>query len=216
MSDADYTEPHALAPRAAKLKLRWARRYFEIPAVMLALLAGAVFLTKMCYLSLVFNTIFVIVFLSIFYLYVRRRLNIQIPVVLLGLVFAALQVDALGNFFHMYGHQFGPMQYDEFAHMTIQVLVSPIIVWLVGRILQQSGYRLPLKLTALFAGTIVYSLSAIYEIIELWDEIYFGGHRIWGPYDTATDLQWDLCGIIVGTLFSCIMLRDSRDRLVPH
>jgi uncharacterized membrane protein YjdF len=100
--------------------------------------------------------------------------------------------------------------------MTIQVLVSPIIVWLVGRILQQSGYRLPLKLTALFAGTIVYSLSAIYEIIELWDEIYFGGHRIWGPYDTATDLQWDLCGIIVGTLFSCIMLRDTRDQLVPH
>ena len=36
-----------------------------------------------------------------------------------------------------------------------------------------------------------------------------------GPYDTATDLQWDLCGIIVGTLFSCIMLRDSRDQLVP-
>jgi len=216
MSDADYTEPNALAPGAAKLKWQWARRYFEIPAVMLALLAGAVFLTKMCYLSLVFNTIFVIVFLAIFYVYVRRRLNLQIPFALLGLVFAALQVDALGNFFHMYGHQFGPMQYDEFAHLTVQVLVSPIIVWLVGRILQQSGYGLPLKLTALFAGTIVYSLSAVYEIIELWDEIYFGGHRIWGPYDTATDLQWDLCGIIVGTLFSCIMLRDSRDRLVPH
>ncbi len=23
-------------------------------------------------------------------------------------------------------------------------------------------------------------------------------------------------GIIVGTLFSCIMLRDTRDQLVPH
>ena len=41
MSDADYTEPNALAPGAAKLKWQWARRYFEIPAVMLALLAGA-------------------------------------------------------------------------------------------------------------------------------------------------------------------------------
>jgi len=216
MSDADYTEPNALAPGAAKLKWQWARRYFEIPAVMLALLAGAVFLTKMCYLSLIFNTIFVIVFLAIFYVYVRRRLNLQIPFALLGLVFAALQVDALGNFFHRYGHQFGPVQYDEFAHMMVQVLVSPIIVWLTGRVLQQFGYRLPLRLTAFFAATIVFSLSAIYEIIELWDEIYFGGHRIWGPYDTATDLQWDLCGIIVGTLFSCIMLRDTRDQLVPH
>jgi len=214
MVDADYTEPRAIAPGKAKLKT--ARRYLEIPVVVLALFAGAAFLTKMCYLSLAFNSIFVIIFLALVYLYVRARLNTQIPVALLGLVFAALQVDALGNFFHMYGRQFGPMQYDEFAHMMVQVLVSPIIVWLLGRVLQQLGYRLPLKLTAFFAATIVYTLSAIYEIVELWDEIYFGGHRIWGSYDTATDLQWDLCGIIVGTLFSCIMLRDTRDQLVPH
>lgn len=183
---------------------------------MLSLVAGAAFLTKMCYLSLAFNTIFVLIFLTLFYSYVRIRLNIQIPLTLLALVFLALQVDALGNFFRMYGRQFGPMQYDEFAHMMVQVLVSPIIVWLTGRVLQQRGLRLPLKLTAFFAATIVFSLSAIYEMIELWDEIYFGGHRIWGPYDTATDLQWDLCGIIVGTLFSCIMLRDTRDQLVSH
>ena len=211
---SDYTEPSAVAPGTAKT--RSSRRYLEIPLVMLSLFAGATFLTKMCYLSLAFNTIFVIVFLALFYFYIRIRLNIQLPLTLLGLVFVALQVDALGNFFHMYGQQFGPMQYDEFAHTTVQVLVSPIIVWLTGRVLQQLGYRLPLKLTALFAATIVFSLSAIYEIIELWDEIYFGGRRIWGPYDTATDLQWDLCGLIVGTLFSCIMLRDTRDQLVPH
>ncbi len=214
MVDADYTKPRALAPCNSKLKT--ARRYFEIPLVVLALFAGAAFLTKMCYLSLAFNTIFVILFLALVYFYVRTRFGIQIPVVLLGLVFAALQVDALGNYFRMYGQKFGPMQYDEFSHMMVQVLVSPVIVWLVGRVLQQLGYRLPMKLTAFFAATIVYSLSAIYEIIELWDEIYFGGHRIWGTYDTATDLQWDLCGIIVGTLFSCIMLRDTRDQLVPH
>jgi len=211
---SDYTEPSAVAPGQAKTRSTWG--YLETPLVMLSLVAGAAFLTKMCYLSLAFNTIFVVIFLGLFYSYVRIRLNIQIPLTLLALVFLALQVDALGNFFHMYGRQFGPMQYDEFAHMTVQVLVSPIIVWLTSRVLQQRGLRLPLRLNAFFAATIVFSLSAIYEIIELWDEIYFGGHRIWGPYDTATDLQWDLCGIIVGTLFSCIMLRDTRDQLVPH
>ena len=208
---SDYTEPDAVVPGTRSIA-----RYLEIPLVMIAMVAGAAFLTKMCYLSLAFNTIFVIIFLGLFYSYVRIRLNIQIPIVLLALVFLALQVDALGNFFRMYGRQFGPMQYDEFAHLTVQVLVSPIIVWLAGRGLQHFGYRLPLKLTAFFAAAIVFSLSAIYEIIELWDEVYFGGHRIWGPYDTATDLQWDLCGIIVGTLFSCIMLRDTSDQLVPH
>jgi uncharacterized membrane protein YjdF len=191
-----------------------ALRKLEIPLVMLSLLAGAAFLTKMCYLSLIFNTVFVMVFLTLFYLYVCGRLGIHIPILLLALVFTALQVDALGNYFRMYGTQFGPMQYDEFSHMTVQVLISPLIVWLVHQLLRR--YQLPFALNAIFAGMIVFSLSAAYEIIELWDEIYFGGKRIWGPYDTATDLQWDLCGIIVGTLFSCIMLRDTRDQLVPH
>jgi uncharacterized membrane protein YjdF len=183
-------------------------RKFEIPLVTLSLFAGAAFLTKMCYLSLAFNSIFVFVFLAVFYFYVRARFTIAIPVGLLFLVFLALQVDALGNFFHMYGQQFGPMQYDKFAHTTVQVLVSPIIVWLASRMLGQ--YGMPLVLTAFFAATIVFSLSAVYEIIELWDELYFGGRRIWGLYDTATDLQWDLYGIILGTLFSCIMLRTTQ------
>ena len=205
MDELDYTET-----------LTRFRTWVEIPLVISGVFAGAAFLTKMCYLSLAFNTIFVVVFLGIVYFYVSARLNLRIPVSLLGLVFLALQVDALGNFFRMYGRQFGPMQYDEFAHMLVQVLVSPIIVWLVSNVLHRNGYHLPTKLTAFFAATIVFSISAIYEIIELWDEVYFGGHRIWGPYDTATDLQWDLCGIIVGTLFSCIMLRDTRDQLVSH
>jgi len=217
MNEVNYTERRALAPdkstNRANLNLA---RSVERPLVMLSLIAGAAFLTKMCYLSLAFNTLFVLVFLALFYFYLRARLKIRVPVVLLGLVFLALQVDALGNFFHMYGRQFGPMQYDEFAHMTVQVLVSPVIVWTINRLLKQSGYRLPLRLSAFFAATIVFSLSAAYEIIELWDEIYFGGKRIWGPYDTATDLQWDLFGIVVGILFSCMMLRDSRDRLVSH
>lgn len=182
----------------------------EIPLVTLALVTGAAFLTKMCYLSLLFNTLFIVAFLGIFYWYVRARLGVRIPLVLLGLVFAALQVDALGNFFRMYGRHFGPMQYDEFSHLMVQVLISPIIVWFVARLLHQFGYRLPLTLTAFFAASIVFSLSAAYEIIELWDELYFGGQRIWGKYDTATDLQWDLCGIIAGTMFSCIMLRTFQ------
>ena len=220
MRDADYTEPSAVAPGRClseeSLRSSSRRRLvtsLEIPVVLLSLSAGAAFLTKMCYLSLAFNTVFVIVFLVLFYFYVRARLKIEIPIVLLGLVFAALQVDALGNFFRMYGRPFGPIQYDEFAHLMVQVLVSPIIVWLVGQTLEHFGYRLPLRLTAFIAAGLVFCLSAMYEIIELWDEIYFGGKRIWGPYDTATDLQWDLCGIIIGTLFAMITRTRSQRKV---
>src|SRR5689334_18150732 len=101
MDEVNYTEP------GTRL-----RTWIEIPFVIVSLCAGAAFLTKMCYLSLACNTIFVIVFLGVFYFYVNARLNLRIPLTLLAFVFLALQVDALGNFFRMYGRQFGPMQYD--------------------------------------------------------------------------------------------------------
>lgn len=149
-------------------------------------------------------------FLTLFYVYVRSRHRINLPASLVVLVFIALQIDALGNLFGMYGQQLGPLQYDEFAHMSIQLLVSPLIVWLVQHILERWGHQLPLKLTAFFAGSMVFSLSAFYEIIELWDELYFHPHRIWGQLDTATDLQFDFFGIVIGTALACVLLRTKE------
>ena len=65
--------------------------------------------------------------------------------------------------------------------------------------------RLPPSLVAFFAGTTMFSISALYEIIELWDDKYFGGHRIWSVMDTAEDLQWDLCGIVLGILLARVV-----------
>ena len=188
-------------------------RKFELSLVLVSLFGGVVFLLMMCHLSFAFNTIFGIVFLTLFYLYVRGRHGINLPASLLVLVFLALQVDALGNLFGMYGQKLGPLQYDEFSHMSVQLLATPIIVWLVKQTLDKWGHRLPLSLTAFFAGTIMFSLSAFYEIIELWDELYFHPNRIWGPLDTATDLQFDFCGIVIGTLLACLLLRTRQPRL---
>ena len=185
-------------------------RKFQALGVFLLILLGSAFLMKMCYLSLIFNSIFGLGFLTAVYLYCRTRHDLTVPLPLLAMVFAALQVDALGNYFRMYGQRFGPMQYDEFAHLMVQVLASPLIVWLMRYALARWGYHLPLKLTAFFAATTMFSISAAYEIIELWDELYAGGKRIWSLYDTATDLQWDLCGIILGTVLACCVLRSTE------
>lgn len=184
----------------------------EMVVTTIALVSGAAFLLKMCYMSLAFNCVFGLVFLTVIYVYFQVRQRLQIPLVLLALVFAALEVDALGNYFHMYGQMFGPLQYDEFSHMTVQVLVTPVFVWLMRETLNKWDYELPIKLTAFFSATIVFSMSAFYEIIELWDEVYFGGHRIWGPHDTASDLQFDLCGIIVGSVLANILLKVIQTR----
>src|SRR6185295_7311673 len=114
-------------------------RRFQWPLMTIMFVSGAAFLLKMCYLSLAFNTVFGVVYLTSFYLFVRARYEVTVPPVLLGLVLAGAEVDALGNYFRMYGNQFGPMQYDEFAHMSIQVLITPLVVWLVSAALEKFG-----------------------------------------------------------------------------
>jgi uncharacterized membrane protein YjdF len=190
-------------------------RQLEIPIVSALCLTGVAYLLKMAYLPLVPCTVAGAAWLFAVYFYVRTRYQIRLPATLLMLVFCAVEVDALGNYFHLYGHAFGPLQYDEFAHMLVQALVTPLFVWLLRRAFIYFDLHLPLGLVTLFALTLVFSLSAFYEIIELWDELYFHGQRIWGPHDAPNDLQWDLIGIIIGSVLAYVLLQrtDRRTRL---
>jgi uncharacterized membrane protein YjdF len=183
----------------------------EVPITAVLLLAGAAFLLKMCYLPLLTCTLLGASWLAAVYFYLRARYRIRLPPALLFLVFAALQVDALGNFFSMYGRAvLGSIMYDEFAHLAVQALTTPLIVWLLSETLRRFGHPLPLGLSIFFAVAVFFSLSAFYEIIELWDELYFGGQRIWSKHDAPNDLQWDFAGILIGALLAYLILRRGR------
>jgi uncharacterized membrane protein YjdF len=188
-------------------------RRLELPIVAVLFIAGSAFLLKMAYLPVLTCTILGALFLLAVYLYIRARYAIKIPLILLALVLGAVEVDALGNYFRMYGRHFGPVMYDEFSHMAVQALTAPIIVWLLREVIVRFGYRLPLGLITFFAITALFSLSAFYEIIELWDELYFRGQRIWSPHDAPNDLQWDLAGIIVGAVIAYVVLRRNAPQL---
>jgi hypothetical protein len=185
-------------------------RHLEFPIVTLLFLAGSIFLLKMSYLSLLQNTIFGGSLLLALCGYLYGRYRLKVPVMLPLLVLAAVEVDALGNYFRMYGQQFGPMMYDEFAHMTVQALTAPIIMWLATAVLVRSGYRLPLGLITFFSVTILFSITGFYEIIELWDELYFRGQRIGNPHDAPNDLQWGLAGIILGSVSTFVVMKSYR------
>ncbi|HYG79318.1 MAG TPA: hypothetical protein VD861_02965 [Pyrinomonadaceae bacterium] len=182
-------------------------RHLEFPLAALMFLAGSAFLLKMCYLSLLQNTVFVGFFLLIFYAYLRARHRLKIPPALLLLVMAALEVDALGNYFQLYGRHFGPVMYDEFAHLAVQALTAPLILWLAREGLARVGYHLPLGLVTVFSVMALFSMSGLYEIIELWDERYFGGQRIWSTHDAPNDLQWNLAGIIIGSVSTYLVMK---------
>ncbi|HEX8127484.1 MAG TPA: hypothetical protein VF527_00045 [Pyrinomonadaceae bacterium] len=188
----------------------WLKR-LELPIIAALIIGGAAFLLKMCYLPLATCTLIGGAWLAAVYFYARARYKILLPPVLLLLVFAALQVDALGNFFSMYGHAvFGSFMYDEFAHLAVQTLTMPLIVWLLSATLRRFGHPLPLGLSIFFAVALFFSLSAFYEVIELWDERYFGGQRIWSKHDAPNDLQWDFAGILIGALLAYLILRRER------
>ncbi|HYG09712.1 MAG TPA: hypothetical protein VD835_07040 [Pyrinomonadaceae bacterium] len=188
----------------------WLKR-LELPITAALVIAGAAFLLKMCYLPLVTCTLLGGAWLAAVYWYVRALYKIVMPPLLLLLVFAALQVDALGNFFSMYGRAvFGSVMYDEFAHLAVQTLTMPLIVWLLSEVLRRFGQPLPLGLSIFFSVAVFFSLSAFYEIIELWDELYFGGQRIWSKHDAPNDLQWDFAGILIGALLAYVILRRAR------
>jgi len=175
----------------------------------IALAIGA-YLLKMAYMHVLPGTLLGLLVLLASYGYLRSFRGVRVPVVLFILLLGAAEVDLVGNYFHMYGRPFGPVQYDEFSHMATSALTAPIFVWVLREAMQRLGYRLPLSLIAILAVSLSFSGAAIYEIIELWDELYFGGKRIWSPHDTPNDLQWDLVGKIVGAAITVLVLSQVR------
>lgn len=185
-------------------------RRFEVPLMTVLLLGGIAYLLKMAYLPVQLVTLYGALLIAAIYLYLRLRFNFKPPLILVVMVLAAVQVDGLGNYFRMYGRRFGPVQYDEFSHMAVQALVTPGLVWLLREAIIRFRYRLPLGMITFFAITISFSISAFYEVIELWDELYFEGQRIWSPHDAPNDLQWNFFGILIGAIGAYFVMKRLK------
>ncbi len=190
-------------------------RGLELSIAALLFIIGSAYLLKMAYMPLVYVTTLGALFLLAVWLYARNRLGVRIPPIFMLLLLGAIEVDGLGNYFRMYGRRFGPIMYDEFSHMAVQILSTPIIVWLMREAITRLGYRLSLGFITFFSVTTIFSLSAFYEIIELWDELYFKGQRIWSTHDAPNDLQWDLAGIIIGAIAAYFVLRRQSHESNP-
>jgi uncharacterized membrane protein YjdF len=89
----------------------------------------------------------------------------------------------------------------------VQTLSAPIIMWLASAVIVRSGYHLPLGIVTFFSTTVLFSITGFYEIIELWDELYFLGQRIGSPHDAPNDLQWGLAGIIMGSVSTYVVMK---------
>ncbi len=181
---------------------------FEFTAFSVAMFAAKSFLLiRMPYRGVELNTIYTILIISSFYFYLRFRQQIVPPFILLFFLFGAVGADVAGNYFQMYGYRFGPVMYDEFTHFIGPALSLPPTIWALRETLRGSRIKLPNSLLAFFSVTITFAFAAYYEILELWDENFFGGKRLWTPTDSANDLQFGLCGILISTFLTLLVFK---------
>lgn len=166
--------------------------------------AKSFLLIRLPYRPLYENTLYTVALLLFIYLYFRLRQGIVIPAFVLSCLAMAIGVDVLGNLLQLYGKSFGPLNdYDVFAHFVGSGLSLVPVMWLLRASLARMGYRLPLGLLTFLSVAVTFSYCAWYEVLELWDELFYGDNiRIWSPRDTPNDLQLDLAGIILFALIS--------------
>ena len=177
----------------------------DLPAVAGLLLFGSLLLLRFAYLPIYLSSLYSLIFLAAAWLYLRKRLGIRVPPLLVFLVYLTALLDGLGNYFQLYPKRFAYIQYDEFTHSASPALAAPVLVWLFNEGLKRFGYRLPLGLVTFFAVTTMFTIAGFYEIVELWDDKYMHpqpGMRIHGPYDTPNDLQWNLLGMAIGGMIA--------------
>ena len=162
------------------------------------------------------NTVYTSLLLLFIYGFFRFRQSIRIPVSVLACLAAAVGIDVLGNLFQLYNKPFGPLSdFDEFAHFFGSGFALIPVMWLLRATTRRMGILLPQGMLSFFATTVAFSFCAWYEILELWDELFYGDfQRIWSLHDTANDLQYDLAGIVAFALVASLVytLIERRER----
>jgi multidrug transporter EmrE-like cation transporter len=164
--------------------------------------AKSFLLIRMPYRGIELNALYTMIILSSFYFYLRFRQSIISPPILLIFLATAIGADVIGNYLQLYGKPFGPVMYDEFTHFIGPALSLPATMWAIRESLKKAEIKIPYSLLSVFSGALTFAFSAYYEILELWDEKFFGGKRLWNPTDSANDLQYGLFGIIISTIIT--------------
>ena len=163
------------------------------------------------------NTVYTCALLLFFYLYFRFRQGLRAPVFVLFSLAAAVAVDILGNKFGLYGHPFGPLRdYDEFAHFAGSGFSALAAFWLLRAATRRMGIELSSVLLGFLSTSVAFTYCGWYEILELWDELFYSGfERIHSWDDTPNDLFYDFLGVIVFVAAAAIVFR-VKDRSAEH
>lgn len=117
-------------------------------------------------------------------------------------IMAAVWLDALGNFQHLYG---GFWWWDRVTHAVGGLAVSALFIDLSLAWRRLSKFSVPVSLTLWFGFLAGQFLAAMYEVSEWLGDMWFHTERVRGPYDTPHDLFFNAVGGVIVVLLFWIM-----------
>lgn len=215
MSDATLTTNNGAAnDDAANRKAAFFQRYEFLLFSIIGFAAKSYLLIRLPYREWYINSMYTTLIIGWFYCYFRFRFKARPPLFIVFCLAFAIGIDVVGNFFGLYGRKFFGVDYDEYTHLLGSASSLVPVMWAFRATTRRMGFRLPNDLVAFVSVTITFSLTAYYEILELWDELFYGDFtRLWTPRDSANDLMWNLAGIIVAALLATQVFRflDRRE-----
>jgi len=187
----------AAVPAAPKFSLLPQIEFYSFCAI--SFTGKSLLLMRLPYREWPVNTAYTCALLLFFYLYFRFRQNMRAPMFVVFSLAAAVAVDILGNKFGFYGHPFGPLRdYDEFAHFAGSGFSAIGAFWLLMAGSRRMGRELSAGILTSFATAIAFTYCGWYEILELFDELFYGDfERIHSWDDTPNDLFYDFLGVVV-------------------
>jgi hypothetical protein len=215
MSDATLTANNGAADQqTAHHKPTFLQRYEFLIFSVIGFAAKSYLLIRLPYRDWYINTIYTTLIIGWFYSYFRFRFKATPPLFIVFCLAFAIGIDVCGNLFGFYGHKYFGVDYDEITHLLGSASSLVPVMWAFRVTTRRMGFRLPNDLVGFVSVTITFSLTAYYEILELWDELFYGDFtRLWTPRDSANDLMWNLSGIIVAALLATqvFKLLDRRE-----
>ncbi len=202
------------AATGSKVRQKFRQSEFLIFSIII-FVSKSFLLVRLPYREWNVNALYTTLILIAFYCYFRFRYKLAPPMIMIFFLGAAVAVDVLGNYFHLYGQPFGPVQYDEFSHFITAGFSLPPAMWLLRATTRRFGLMIPLNLLSFLSVTIAFSFTAYYEILELWDEKFYGGKRLHTTIDSANDLQFGLAGIVLAALITALVFK-IQDRYLAR
>ena len=202
------------AATGSKVKQKFRQSEFLIFSIII-FVSKSFLLIRLPYREWNVNALYTTLILIAFYCYFRFRYKLAPPLIMIFFLGAAVAVDVLGNYLQLYGRPFGPVQYDEFSHFITAGFSLPPAMWLLRATTRRFGLMIPLNLLSFLSVTIAFSFTAYYEILELWDEKFYGGKRLHTTIDSANDLQFGLAGIVLAALITALVFK-IQDRYLAR